>query len=253
MQLEYVPLLHVQRDIYRLPRGMERFNHYIQTMVGSAEKFELPLQAMNPMGKEHVPAYLDAMLAAAADDVAAAATAAAQAHVAHLVGSYRVALILADDAQGGWTNRWLTEAAGQLSPGPNKYGWITPLCWTSDTLDLDWIRAEVLSAIYRTLYVREYGTPATLADILRQEGYAQRFGGRTPFISDAEEREYVRAVIEPLLASTEFPVQFASMYGDAPAASVGYPTLGLPERAGFDLAIRTASAEVGQLVQALER
>lgn len=34
MKLEFVPLLHVQRDLYRLPRGMERCRAYIQSSTG---------------------------------------------------------------------------------------------------------------------------------------------------------------------------------------------------------------------------
>jgi len=34
MKLEYVPLLQVQRDLYKMPRGFERFREYIKTMRG---------------------------------------------------------------------------------------------------------------------------------------------------------------------------------------------------------------------------
>ena len=33
MQLEFVPLLQIQRDLYRLPRGQERFQTYLKAMV----------------------------------------------------------------------------------------------------------------------------------------------------------------------------------------------------------------------------
>lgn len=39
MKLEFVPLLQVQRDLYRLPRGMERFRAYLQTMAGCLKPF----------------------------------------------------------------------------------------------------------------------------------------------------------------------------------------------------------------------
>jgi hypothetical protein len=32
MKLEFVPLLQVQRDLYRMPRGWERFREYLQTL-----------------------------------------------------------------------------------------------------------------------------------------------------------------------------------------------------------------------------
>ena len=33
MQLDYVPLLQIQRDLYGIPRGMERFRTYLRTMI----------------------------------------------------------------------------------------------------------------------------------------------------------------------------------------------------------------------------
>ena len=33
MKLEYVPLLEVQRELYRMPRGFERFREYLRTMI----------------------------------------------------------------------------------------------------------------------------------------------------------------------------------------------------------------------------
>jgi hypothetical protein len=53
MKLEFVPLLQVQRDLYRLPRGMERCRAYIQTMVDPKTKdIQLPLSLMNPIGND---------------------------------------------------------------------------------------------------------------------------------------------------------------------------------------------------------
>ena len=60
MELEFVPLLGIQRDLYRLPRGRERFEAYLRTMVDSRTgDLALPLVDMNPMGKEHLPPLLD--------------------------------------------------------------------------------------------------------------------------------------------------------------------------------------------------
>ena len=56
MTLTYVPLLKIQRDLYDLPRNMERFKAYIATMTDPVTNdLKYPLVLMNPMGKEHVP------------------------------------------------------------------------------------------------------------------------------------------------------------------------------------------------------
>jgi hypothetical protein len=76
MTVSFVPLLRVQRDLYGLPRGMERFHAYIKAMRRDVDgDLDLPLVAMNPMGKDHVPALLDGWLALDADDLAARAVA----------------------------------------------------------------------------------------------------------------------------------------------------------------------------------
>ena len=68
MKLEFLPLLNVQRDIYDIPRGGERFQAYLSTMIDPETRdLKLPLVSMNPMGKDHIPALLDAYLSFDAD------------------------------------------------------------------------------------------------------------------------------------------------------------------------------------------
>jgi len=64
----------------------------------------LPLVAMNPMGKDHVPALIDAYLALDAERVAAEATAEAAKSVEGGHGAYTVCLVVSDDLKGGWTH-----------------------------------------------------------------------------------------------------------------------------------------------------
>jgi hypothetical protein len=74
MRLEHATLLQIQRDLYELPRGWERFNAYLATMTaGTGDAELLLLVAMNPMAREHVAARLDSRLAIDAEAVAAAA------------------------------------------------------------------------------------------------------------------------------------------------------------------------------------
>ena len=77
MNIEFVTLLQVQRDLYSIPRGPERFSAYLKAMVNSdgTDVRLAPLVAMNPMGKDHVPTLLDTLLAMEAEAIAARATA----------------------------------------------------------------------------------------------------------------------------------------------------------------------------------
>ena len=107
MKLEYVPLLPVQRELHGMPRGPGRFQQYLRTILNrDGTGLELPsLVVMNPMGKDHVTALLEALLALDADGVAARAARAAAAQLADTPG----------DAAGrtlGFTPRGLSPWAG---------------------------------------------------------------------------------------------------------------------------------------------
>ena len=126
MNLDYVPLLRVMRELHSIPRGqppdfngMRRFRQYVRTIFPHDENavYLLPLLAMNPMGKDHVAALLDAYLAMDADGIGARAAAEASARLAAVPGDVKVGLVVAGDLLGGGTNRglWPNQPARRLS------------------------------------------------------------------------------------------------------------------------------------------
>ncbi|HZS08004.1 MAG TPA: hypothetical protein VFD58_24430 [Blastocatellia bacterium] len=242
MKLEFVPLLELQRNLYGIPRGRERFNAYISTMVDPETRdLKLPLVAMNPMGKDHVPALLDEYLALDADGLAARAVAEAEARLTAVPGEFKVALVLSDDAMGGWTNRYSSEFGCRFENRPyRRRGWITGTLWTSETPSAQNSREEVLTAVYRTAYIQQHGPARTLGEMMAQEGYAMLQAGCTRPALDSEEMEYTREVIAPHLGTKDYPIQMSCLFGDPAAAALGYTPPGLSERAGFALALHDA-------------
>ncbi|HMB27499.1 MAG TPA: hypothetical protein VKS99_05305 [Blastocatellia bacterium] len=242
MKLEFVPLLQVQRDLHRMPRGMERFHAYLQTLLDPETKdIKLPLSAMNPMGKDHVPALLDQYLAFDADGLAARATAEAESRLPDVEGEFKVALVIVDDAMGGWTNRFSNELTARSGSKPlHKRGWITGALWTSETPSEQATREETLTAVYRAAHIQQHGFAATLREIMAQEGYAMAMAGCSKPSLDEVELEYTREVIASNLDTKDYPIVITSLFGDVAAAALGYPPPGLSERAGFALALRDA-------------
>src|ERR1041385_5252143 len=173
MDLEFVPLLSIQRDLYRLPRNMERFRAYLKTMVGTSDDLEVPLVAMNPMAREHVPALIDRLLELRAEDVGAEAVAAARRNVMDRPGRFKVGIVVSDDLRGGWTNRWASEFGHRFGERAlYKRGWITPIVWSSEAPDADAVRQEVLTSVYRIAHVERHGMATCLSEMLTQEGTA---------------------------------------------------------------------------------
>ena len=251
MTLTFVPLLRVQRELYSMPRGMERFREYIKTMTDAETgDLALPLVAMNPMGKDHVPALIDDYLALGAEEIAEQAVKQAQDTVRSAearsakADQFRVALVVSDDLKGGWTNRWASEFSHRIEYAAiTKRGWLVGILWTSEPASEQNVRDAVLTSIYRAEYLQTHAAPQTLGEMLDQEGYAMaRAGCTTPQLDD-DDLAYTRSVIKPHLGATDRATVIACLFGDPAARALGYPPQGLSERAGLAMALSNARTE----------
>jgi hypothetical protein len=241
MELSFLPLLQIQRDLYSMPRGRERFREYIKTMTDAETgDLALPLVAMNPMGKDHIPTLIDEYIALGAETIAAAAVDSAGQLANGLTGrqDFRIGLVVSDDLKGGWTNRWASEFSHRFeSAAFLKRGFLTGILWTSEPASAERVRDAVLTSIYRAEYLQTHRMPATLGGMLEQEGYAMaRAGCMTPAL-DEDDLAYSRTVLAPHLGATDRATIVACLFGDVAARALGYPPQGLTDRAGFAVAL----------------
>jgi hypothetical protein len=229
------PILGLQRDLYQLPRGRERFRRYVEVLRNGDDPL-VPLSAMNPMAKDRAPAAVDALLAIDAEGVARKACAEAERRVT-ADGSLRAAVVVADDAQGGWTERWQTELQALMSgPTAARGDWAIALCWSSEPAEARVVRERVLAALYRALHQRRHGAPRTLGDLLVQEGRSRAFAGVVPGPSPPA------AAVAPHLSKQDVGACVGVLFGDPAAQALGYPVLGIPADGGLSLALRQAAA-----------
>ncbi|NJK48708.1 hypothetical protein HC931_11465 [Candidatus Gracilibacteria bacterium] len=252
MKIEFVPLLQLQRDLYNIPRGQERFRVYLETMLDAdASAIKLPpLAVMNPMGKEHIPAMLDTLLAMNSDTIADRAIAhrAAAKPIAEALdgfeedsGTLKLGLVVADDLMGEWTNRYTSEFSDRFETKHSlKRGWLSGTLWTSEVPSIPKVREVTLTTVYRAAYIRRYGFARTLQEMLNQEGYAMAMAGcRQPNL-DADDLVYTREIVAPHLSTQDYPTIVACLFGDRAARSLGYTPQGLSEYAGLALALYQA-------------
>ncbi len=242
MRLTHLPLLSIQRDLYRLPRGAERFHAYLWRLRDPRTgDLALPIVAMNPMGKEHVPESLDRWIAAGAEEAAANAIGEASAALAAEPGEYQVALVACDDWKGGWTNRASTDFGQRFRPHAlTRRGFVTVLLWTSESWNAERVYRETTLAVHRIAWIQRHGEPRTLRSMLEQEGAVQVAAGMHAPSLDRATLERTRAVVAPLLDRDDMPTCIAALFGDDAAASLGFATLGLPKDAGLELALDDA-------------
>ena len=255
MNLNYVPLLQIQRELQGLPRNYERFRQYLRTISPDGATLELPpLGIMTPMGKDHVTALLDALLALDADGVAARALAEASAQVANDSGDFKVALVVADDLMGGWTNRYDYEFTLRFGRGPAvrrrarprwlKDLWLTGVLWGSEAATVRGVREAVLTVVYRAAYVQRNGSARTLRDMLTQEGRVLRASACTGPVLDEEDIAYTREVLAPFLDAQDMRTCIECLFGDAAGRTLGFTPRGLSPWAGLALALHDARPEL---------
>jgi hypothetical protein len=221
MNLDYVPLVRVMRDLHSIPRGqppdfngMRRFRQYLRTIFDYDRKVVklLPLLFMNPMGKDHVTALLDAYLAMDADGIGARVAAEVAARLADVPGDFKVGLIVADDLMGGGTNRYDCEFIFRFGPGPGrslgsppkrsrwvKDDWLTGVLWSSESASERAVRESVLTAAHRVAYMHQHGPARTLREMLTQEGEVMARAGCSGPTLDADDIAYTREVLIPYL------------------------------------------------------
>jgi hypothetical protein len=249
MNLEYVPLLQLQRQLYDLPRGRERFREYLRTMRNDdASGLDLPpLVIMNPMARDHVPALLDQLLAIDTDAIATRALTEAIHHLCDTQGDFKVGLVIADDLLGGWTNRYASELNIRFPkptsspPAWSEDRWLTGVLWSSEAVSETRVREAMLSAIYHVAYLAQHGHPRTLADRLAQEGWVLARSGCTDPVLDDDELTYTREVIAPLLEADDKRTTVECLFGDVAARSLGFTPRGLSPWAGLALALHDAN------------
>jgi hypothetical protein len=231
MDIHVVEALEAQRDLLGMPRGMERFDAYVKTMIGPDNEVVLPLFLFNPMAREHVAAVLDTMLGFDAEAIARDAAAEASRRLDG-GGTMDVIAIVLDD-HGGWTNRYITDFEVRFTAFSGAPAWAQAVVWSSESTDPERFRATVLRTVARSAHIASHGQATTLREMLTQEGAAARFAGAGERELAPDDVAYTLEIITPHLDSTQRPTQMACLYGDTAAREVGYEPLGLSPWAGI--------------------
>jgi hypothetical protein len=269
MNIELIPTLAIQRELYEKPRDMVRFQWYLDQVIGETEPGKrdvvVPIGAANPMGREHCLATAQALLAIDAEAVMMQAIEEARTRLADVNCEARVALNILDDLRGGWTHRYFNEAGmrfgSEYSQRANRSRqFVIVPCWASEAHTPASVRSETLAALFRHAWWQKHGVTKTLKEIMPLDGYASRFASPSPVLShsdgpgegsdglshrrgeglDADDLAYTREVLQPHLDAHELPITLPCMFGDPAARECGYEPMGLSARAGFALALDEA-------------
>jgi hypothetical protein len=78
---------------------------------------------------------------------------------------------------------------------------------------------------------------------MAQEGHVMARAGCTRPTLDAEDLEYTRWVLGPLLEATDMRTAIECLFGDAAGRTLGFTPRGLSPRAGLALALHDARSD----------
>ncbi len=221
MRFELLPVVDIMLELYRMPRDMNRFNTYLQTLQGNTkDDIEIPIGGFNPMAKDHAVAKLNELKQIGAEQVISETLNTVNEGRA---GEYiKVSLTLADDLMGGWTNRYTTDYQSKFKTGAIvKRNFCTPYFWTSEEYTSELIIDRTRAACYRFIYQKDYPKPETLQEHIEQELFVQENLGTKHALAVE-----LQAFYNDNKETTDLSIIMNFLYGDDAAASLGYTPLG---------------------------
>ncbi len=223
-------------DFYKKPPSQVRFQEYLNLMSPNRKDVVLPIAAYNPMAKAHVWAKLEALKALNTEGVMQSIISKVNEKNRHEDIAFQVALVLADDLKGGWTNRILTDYKSKFEDNFNqkKRPFCTPFFWSSEDFSIENIRIRVEEYLWRTVFQAEKGFDKTLFHHLQQEAFVKKKMGIEELTY--EEGDLVQELFDNNISNTSEPFILAFLYGDEAVEHLGHQPIGAFRDMGYLMA-----------------
>lgn len=240
MTFEYLPVLSKMEELYRMPLSQHRFRAYLHLLQGaSKDDMLMPIASYNPMAKPHVLEKIIDLQAMKAEQLMTATLQELNREFRHSKSDHtiKVAINIADDIGGGWTNHYATDFDNKFKiNGLVSRNFCTPILWTSETYSEDLVVRRTREYAYRTLYwVKQAKRLVTLQDHLEQEIFVAQKMAIQPSI-DEKGVQLLKRFYEQHTGASAYNLLFNFFYGDEAAQSLGYPSCGINSATGFDYA-----------------
>lgn len=232
MVFELVPILNKMRELYRLPRDLNRFEEFLNTLVESSDSdIQIPIIGYNPMAKEHILDRLQELISMNAEKTASEALVKLNKKYisVHSDQKFQVFIILSDDMSGHWPDRNSSDYDSKFRVRPLiKRHFCTPFFWCSEKFDSDMIQTRITEYAERTYYLLDHPDPETLEEHIQMEESIS--AGRNSRLNEIlQGTSRIQGIYEAHRKSTEKSVIFNFLYGDEAASRMGYEMMNLNE------------------------
>lgn len=231
-----LPVLDTMIDFYKKPPSQARFQDYLNLMSPNRKNVILPIAGYNPMAKDHVLAQLEVLKTLNTEGIMKTVIAKINEKTGLGEPEFQVALVLADDLKGGWTNRILTDYKSKFDDGFNqlKRPFCTPFFWSSEDFTVEKIENRVTEYLWRTVFQVENGFSKTLLHHIQQEAFVKKRMNITE--THYEEGDLVQELFDMHKSNTSEPFILAFLYGDGAVEHLGHRPIGASADTGFLMA-----------------
>lgn len=240
MKFEVLPIVDKMIGLYSIPLGPDRFDAYLKLLQGSSKgDLRLPIGGFNPMAKDHVFHSIRLLKQIDAEELMfEQCQILSEKFEDFLMGqNYQIALNLADDLKGGWTNRFTTDFESRFSTSALlKRHFITPYFWTSEQIDAALVKLRTAESCRRAVYqLDRLAKPITLGEHFAQESFA------LAKLSDVSINNTDQSLVSEFLSryqeSEDYQVIFNFFYGAHASRSMNFKVFDeIPEMGGLEFA-----------------
>ncbi len=183
MTFHPLPTIQSMLNLYEKPRTDERFQAYLKLLQGDSKgDLVMPIGGYNPMAKEGLVLKLKELQTLKAEQIMAEVLTDINLQISdnQHPTTFKVALNLSDDLQGGWTNRFTSDydSKFKINALVNRQ-FCTPIFWSSEEFTEEVIKQRVAEYVFRTVYWLENPKPKTLKDCVEQEQFVAQKTGLT--------------------------------------------------------------------------
>lgn len=241
MQFELLPCIEKMIEFYGQPKSAARFKTYLNMMLDqNGEDVVLPIMIFNPMAKAHVVDKLKELSQLKAEDLTITSLQGINNTLQQIdsiqdKGIFKVCLVVADDAKGGWTNRFTTDYQCRFTiKGLLNRNFCTPIFWSSESYTNELIENRIKGFVWRTVFQLLHQQPENLAEHVQQEAFVHENCYSTS--KDFKEIDSILNLFDQHRHSSDRNVLISFLYGDDAANELGYTPLGLPSFAGIKAA-----------------
>jgi hypothetical protein len=228
MTFQLLPTIEIMLDLYEKPRDIERFQEYLKVLQGDTKgDLALPIGNFNPMAKEQLILKLRELKTLKAEQIMVDVLSEINLQISpnKQPSTFKVALNLSDDLQGGWTNRFTSDYDSKFKINALvKRQLCTPIFWSSEIFSEEKIKHRIAEYVFRTIYWLDNPKPKTLKEHLEQEQFVAQ---KTGFTKDKGDFMELKDFYQQHQDSDNYLLIFNFLYGDNVSKSLAFPCFGI--------------------------